>query len=293
MDTSSHYNFCSLDRHFSDKEKSHFHILPIPYEATTTYRPGTRFGPQAILDASMNMELYDEELRQETYNFGIYTLPFIETKAGGPHQMVNALTRQSLRKIHENKVLISLGGEHSISIGLIKAFRKKYPDLSVLFLDAHADMRNTYQESQHGHACTARRIQEIVPIVLAGTRSLSAEEARFIKKNKMNIFWGRDALKKFKKINELLTDTVYISLDVDILDPSIMSATGTPEPNGWLWHELTGFLKSIISNKKIVGIDIVELSPVKDTPAPDFTVAKLIYRIMGYISHTRNWKSIN
>lgn len=288
MNTTSHYNFCSLDDKYSNKNKSLFHIIPIPYEATTTYRPGIRFGPQAIIDASMNMELYDEELKQETCNFGIHTLPFIESRASGPKKMVDQITIRTSKLIKEDKVLVSIGGEHTISIGLTKAFHKKHPELSVLILDAHADLRNSYQESLYSHACTARRIQEFAPIIPVGTRSLSAEEAKFIEAKKVNVFWGKEALKNVNAVKELLTDTVYISLDVDIMDPSILPATGTPEPDGWLWHELTGFLKEIILSKNVVGMDIVELSPIKDNPAPDFSIAKLIYRLMGYISISKS-----
>lgn len=284
-----HHNFCGLDQPYRNKQKAHFTILPIPYEATTTYRPGARFGPQAIIDASLNMELYDEELHQETYKAGIHTL---ESLTGGSENIINKLTKQALKEIQEDKILVSLGGEHSISVGLIRAFQKKYPKLSVLYLDAHADLRDTYQNSPYSHACVARRILENTPVVLAGIRSLSAEEAKFIKTEDQKIFWGKEALSNSKKINSLLTDAVYISLDVDIMDPSVMPATGTPEPNGWLWQELTGFLKNIILAKKLVGIDIVELSPIKDNPAPEFSIAKLIYRIMGYTSLAKKGYSV-
>lgn len=292
INTFNTHNFCGLTESYCSKDKSHFFVLPIPYESTTTYRPGTRSGPQAIIDASVNMELYDEELHQETYKFGIHTLPFIESIASGPQHMTDALTRYASKEIKENKTLISLGGEHSVSVGLIRAFQKKYPKLSVLYLDAHADLRDTYQESPYNHACAARRILETTPVVLSGIRSLSAPEAEFIDSSGQKIFWGKEALTNLNKIDSLLSDTVYISLDVDVMDPSIMPATGTPEPDGWLWQELTIFLKNIIVNKKIVGMDIVELSPAKDNPAPEFSIAKLMYRLMGYISNARNWQPL-
>ena len=283
------HNFCDLNKPYCNKKEAHFFIQPIPYEATTTYKHGTKEGPQAIIDASLNMELYDEELHQETFKAGIHTLPYIKPRSSNPKHIMDELTNLTLNELEKDKVLFSLGGEHSISTGLVRAFEKKYPDLSVLYLDAHADLRNTYKNNPYNHACTARRILETTPLVLTGTRSLSAEEAEFIEKTSQKILWGKDALTNFSSINSMLTDTVYISLDVDIMDPSVIAATGTPEPNGWLWQELTGFLKNIIFNKKIVGIDIVELSPLKNNPAPDFSITKLIYRVMGYISQTRNW----
>ena len=287
LNTFSNHNFGGIEGHYSNKENARFLILPVPYEATTTYMAGARFGPQAIIDASCNMELYDEELLQETYKAGIHTFPFIEPIAAGPEYMANALSEYITEEISKNKVLISLGGEHSISAGIIMPFKKKYPELSVLYLDAHADMRDTYQKSSYSHACTARRIQEKTPVVLTGIRSLSKKEAIFIEKSRQKIFWGKEAINNVNKVLSALSSTIYISIDVDIMDPSIMPATGTPEPNGWLWWELTKFLKEIILKKKVIGIDFVELSPIKGNPAPDFSIAKLIYRIMGYLVKLR------
>ena len=185
--------------------------------------------------------------------------------------------------------MITIGGEHSISSTLVRAHKEKYPSLSVLHLDAHADLRDSYHGQKLSHACVARRISEIAPLVSAGIRSVSKSEADYINEAGHKIFWGKEALSgsaKTAEINSLLSDTVYISLDIDILDPSIMPATGTPEPDGWTWSELTTFLKNIILTKKVVGFDVVELAPLAENIAPDFTVAKLIYRLMGYINAT-------
>lgn len=280
-------NFCGLPLSLSDKQSSRFTVLPLPFEATTTYRGGTKFGPNAIINASTHMELYDEELQQETCQQKIHTLPPLTTNLTDPAKMYDYISSTVTKLIDPNKILFTLGGEHSISPGLVKAHHNVFPNLSVLFLDAHADQRKEYEGSKHNHACAARRISEICPIVETGIRSLSLEEAEFIKETDKKIFWGKTALNKKNEILNLLSDNVYISLDIDVMDPSVMPATGTPEPDGWLWQELTNFIKDIILSKKIVGIDIVELSPLPDNPAPDFTAAKLIYRLMGYMTKSK------
>lgn len=289
----SKYNFAGLPKKYSNKKNSRFQILPIPYEGTTSYGQGTVRGPKGIIDASIHMETYDEELRQNTSEIGIYTLPFLEPAAVGPKDMVNMIANYVYSEISaykkDEKILIGLGGEHSISPGLVKAFKKKYPDLTVLHFDAHADLRESFHGISYSHACAARRILEYCPVVSCGIRSLSSEEAEYAKKNNKKIFFHREAFGKIKKIRSLLSDNVFITLDIDVLDPSIMPATGTPEPDGWLWRELCDFLKEIISSKNIVGLDVVELAPIPGNNAPDFTVAKLIYKIMGYISLSKKW----
>lgn len=286
------YNFCGLTERHSKKEDSRFIILPIPYEATTTYGHGTAQGPKAIIDASLYMELYDEELMHEVYKLGIHTLPFMEPVSSRPENMVNELAGYVYKEINSykgDKILFSLGGEHSIAPGLVAAFKKKYPDLSVLHFDAHADLRDSYRGTPYSHACASRRILEHCPILSCGIRSISSEEADFAKKSGRKIFWGKEALDKTIKISSSLSSDIYITLDVDVLDPAVMPSTGTPEPDGWTWRELCIFLKEIIAKKNIVGIDIVELAPIPGITAPDFTVAKLIYKIMGYIALSKQW----
>ena len=288
--------FCNLDKEFSGKDHSRFLVLPIPYEATATYGKGTASGPRAIIDASCNMELYDEELQQETYRCGIHTLPFFIHSSQNPEQMHNQLADYMEHEIlasnkmaQKDKIIISLGGEHSVSSPLVKAFASQYKDLSVLHLDAHADLRDSYNGSRFNHACAARRMLEYCPLISCGMRSVSAEEVNFIHQTNYPLYWGKDALQAYRPIADSLSGRVYISLDVDILDPSIIFATGTPEPNGWSWQQLCGFLKYIISVKKVVGMDVVELAPVPGIIAPNFSLAKLIYRIMGYIAQSRGF----
>ncbi len=287
------YNFCGLTKEYSNKEKSKFQILPVPYEATTSYGQGTILGPKAIIDASLYMETYDEELHQNTCDLGIHTLPTMDPIGSGPKDMFDALESRIYNEIksykNNNKFFIALGGEHSISPGIVKAFTKKYSDLTVLHFDAHADLRDSFHCTPYSHACAARRILEYCPVVSCGIRSLSKEEAQFAKDTDKKIFFYREAFDKIKQIKSLLSDNVFITLDIDVLDPSIMPATGTPEPDGWLWRELCDFLKNIIQSKNIVGMDLLELAPIPGMNAPNFSTAKLLYRIMGYIAQSKQW----
>jgi len=286
---SKNSSFCNLSTKCSNKEKSRFLILPVSYDETTTYRPGTRFGPQAIIDSSKYLELYDHELKDEFFSHGIYTLPFIESTKKDPKNIIDKIYKTAVNNISKNNVLISIGGEHSITIGLVKAAKNIYNDFSILQFDAHADLRDSLESSKYNHGCVARRNLEVSSTTLIGTRSLSKEEADFIDKNNVKVFWDKEAINNSKQVLSSLTQNVYISIDVDILDPSIMPATGTPEPNGWLWKELVDFLNIIVDNKNIVALDITEFSPISNNIAADFSIAKLIYKLIGFISKSKQW----
>jgi agmatinase len=238
------------------------------------------------------MEVFDEELWQDTSSLGIHTLPFVEPVSSGPEEMIKALSEhvyKIISKMSKDKILICLGGEHSISPGPVRAFKRKYPKLSVLHFDAHADLRDSYQGTPYSHACAARRMLESCPVVSCGIRSISPDEAVFAKKSSQNIFWYKSAFENIDKVLSLLTDDVYISLDVDVLDPSVMPSTGTPEPDGWTWRELCNFLRAVTEKKNVVGLDIVELEPKQENRGPDFSVAKLLYRLMGHIAVSKKW----
>jgi agmatinase len=278
-------NFGGIEKEFSDFKKASFVVLPVPYDLTSTYQSGSRRGPSAILDASCNMELYDEELRKETCRAGIHTLPPLEPDARGPREMIKKVEESTAGIIRYNKIPVLLGGEHSISTGCVRALKKKYPRLSVLLFDAHADMRDRYQGSTYSHACVARRLREICPVVQVGTRSMSREEALFIEKKGVKVFAPDDVQEgpdRGKKICESLTEDVYISIDLDVFDSSLMPATGTPEPGGLYWCDVTSLLKEAAGTRRIRGFDVVELSPIPGMVAPEFLAAKLTYRIMGY-----------
>jgi len=280
-------NFCGVDPAFPSYEDSKFVVIPVPYDLTSTYQSGSRRGPNAILDASGQMELYDEELEKETYLAGIYTMPHLEPDARGPAEMANAVRQTVADTLSSDKIPVLLGGEHSISFGAVQAFKEKYPGLTVLQLDAHADLRNYYQCSPYGHASVGRRISEICPLVQAGIRSMSAEEAVFLKEGKVKFFSADFILTErdsWKKICKDLKGDVYLTIDIDVLDPSIMPSTGTPEPGGIYWKDILSLVKEAAKRCHVRGFDVVELSPIPGMVAPDFLAAKLIYRIMGYLT---------
>src|SRR5512137_1573944 len=215
-------NFGGIDPAFPTFEEATFIVVPIPYDLTSTYQSGSRRGPHAILDASGNMELYDEELCKETYLAGIYTLPSLESDARGPGEMGIAIRNAIADVLKYNKIPVILGGEHSVTFGVVQAMKEKYPDVSVLQLDAHADLRNYYQCSPYSHASVGRRISEICPLVQAGIRSMSAEEAAFMKESAIRTFSADFILEEqlwWEKIVETLSGDVYITIDIDVLDP--------------------------------------------------------------------------
>lgn len=281
------HNFLSLPSKYSSLRKSKFVILPIPYEGTSSYKAGTREGPQAIINASRQVEFFDQELKAEPYKKGICTLDELEPAVSGPEYMIETVCKVARNLVNKRKILIGLGGEHTITIGLVKAFKHRYKDLSVLQLDAHADLRDSYQGSKYSHACVMRRINEFCACVGVGIRSISKEEASFARSKKIEIFSAKemkDAPSSVDEVLNCLSDNVYLTFDLDYFDPSIMPAVGTPEPGGLLWDETLDFLKKVIEQKNVVGLDLVELSPLPGLVAPDFLAAKLVYKVIGYIS---------
>jgi len=270
-------------------EESKFVVVSVPYDLTSTYQSGSRRGPFAILEASGHMELYDEELRKETYLAGIYTQPPLEVTATGPAEMMETVRQAVAEALSYDKIPVLLGGEHSISFGAVQAMKDRYPGISVLQFDAHADLRNEYQGSPYSHASVGRRISEICPLVQAGIRSMSAEEADFLADGSVKSFSADVLLEDadaWKKVCESLYGDVYITLDIDVLDPSIMPATGTPEPGGIFWRDLLRMIKEVSRRCRVRGFDVVELSPLPGIVAPDFIAAKLVYRIMGYLTES-------
>jgi agmatinase len=280
-------NFGGIDPEYATLETAAFVVVPIPYDLTTTYQGGARKGPAAIIEASCNMELYDEELEREIYKSGIHTLPLLEAVAAGPEGMLERVEKAVSGVLEQGKIPVMLGGEHSITLGAVRAARKRYPKLSVLHLDAHADMRESYQGTPFSHACIGRRMRELCPVVQAGIRSMSVEEAVFIRKKNVPVF-SAAAIRKDRnwvsKILRHLSRDVFISVDLDALDPSVMPATGTPEPGGLTWHDVLDVIREVCSKRRVVGFDIVELAPIPGMVAPDFLAARLAYRMMGYVS---------
>ncbi len=280
-------NFGGIDPEYAAIESADFVVVPVPYDLTTTYQGGARKGPAAIIEASCNMELYDEELDREIYRSGIHTLPPLEAVASGPEGMLERVEEAVSGVLDLEKIPVLLGGEHSITLGAVRAVRKRYPKLSVLHLDAHADMRESYQGSPFSHACVGRRMSELCPVVQAGIRSMSAEEAAFIRKRGTPVFSAATIRKDRTWVGKLLrhlSRDVFISVDLDALDPSVMPATGTPEPGGLAWHDVLEVIRETCRKRHVVGFDVVELAPIPGMVAPDFLAARLVYRMMGYVS---------
>jgi agmatinase len=285
-------NFGGLEGEEYATEEVRFSILPVPYDLTSSYVSGARNGPVAIIEASTHMETYDEELCLEPWKAGIETLPMLEATTLGPGEMVKKVRFEVAGILERGKIPVILGGEHSVTIGLVMALTEIYPDLSVLQLDAHADLRESYQDSPFNHACVARRISELCPIVQVGTRSLSSGEAEFLKsmnrkdKPAIKAHYATEIIKgvSWGEVVEDLTDDVFITIDLDVFDPSIMPATGTPEPGGLGWYDVLGLLRTVATKKRVVGFDVVELCPIPGNVAPDFLAAKLAYKVMGYIN---------
>jgi len=264
-----------------------FVVVPVGYDLTSTYQPGSRRGPAAIIEASTNMELYDEELKKETYLAGIHTTSPVAIDARGSKNMINAVRKKIAKVSAQNKIPVILGGEHSISLGTVQALKEKFPKLKVLQLDAHADLRESYQGSRYSHASVARRISEICPLIQVGIRSMSKEESVFLPQSKVKSYSADFALEKkdwCETICKNLSGDVFVTIDVDVFDPSIMPSTGTPEPGGLYWQDVLSLLKLVSRSCQIRGFDVVELAPIPGIVAPDFMAAKLIYRFMGYIT---------
>jgi agmatinase len=282
-------NFGGLAEEDSRYETARAVIFPVPLERTTTYEHGTRNGPAAIIAASRNMELYDEELERETYKeIGIHTLPAIDTMDGTLDEVITELFTAQLALLEDGKFPAALGGEHSLTPPLVSAVAKKYKDLSVLQIDAHADLRNEYQGNPASHACAMRRVLEVCPAVQVGIRSLSEEEAKAIPHLHTKVYFAKDIVRApmkpwIAKVLADLTPRVYLTVDLDGFDPSIVPATGTPEPGGLDWHQVTSLIRAVADHKKIVGMDVVELLPQPGDHASDFLAAKLIYKTLGYI----------
>ena len=274
------YPECSL-------RNAKFVVIPVPYDLTSTYQSGSRRGPLAIIEASTNMELYDEELIKETYLAGIHTTLPVSIDARGPKNMINIVRKKISRIANLNKIPVMLGGEHSITLGAVQAMIETYPKLTVLQFDAHADLRDTYQGSPYNHACVARRISEICPLTQVGIRSMSKEEGEFLPKSKVKSYSADFVLENKSWAETVCKDLkgdIFITIDLDVFDPSIMPATGTPEPGGLYWKDILHLLKLVSASCNIRGFDVVELAPLPGVVAPDFMAAKLIYRTMGYIT---------
>jgi agmatinase len=276
--------FAGLEPPYSDLRHAKAVVLPVPYDSTSEWRSGSRHGPQAIIDASEYLELYDLELDREIYKVGISTLPRVETLLGNPQDMIDRVYKMVGDLIQREKFVVLLGGEHSLSLGAVRAFKEAFPTLSVLQLDAHADLRDEYLGTKYGQACVMRRILEVCPICQVGVRSLSWEEKQFSTQKKLKSLYMSDLVSNTASIDQImdsLSQDVYITIDVDVLDPSIMPAVGTPEPDGMSWRQILDIVESVTLRKHVVGFDLMEFCPAEGSHSCAFLLAKLAYKLIG------------
>ncbi len=263
-------------------EQSKIVIIPVPYDGTSTWGKGADKGPEAFLLASENMELYDIETGYEVYTKGIALVDPI-TEDETPEAMVAAVYVATKKHIKRNKLVTLIGGEHSISIGAIRAFNECFDNLTVLQIDAHTDLRKTYNGSACNHACAMYEANEQTNLIQVGIRSMDVSENTVM--NQEQVFFAHQMVNDTYWMDnaiELMTDTVYITFDLDAFDPSVVPATGTPEPGGLLWYETLEFLRKVFDEKNVVGFDIVELCPNPTSKPSDFAAAKLFYKMLSY-----------
>ncbi|MEO8435406.1 MAG: agmatinase [Pyrinomonadaceae bacterium] len=284
---------------FSSFDHSRILIWPVAYEGTVSYGAGTGRGAEAIIEASRNMELYDEETDAEVYKLGIHTLEPSES-IDPPAWMMQALYDRARKLISSEKFVTMIGGEHSISAPVIRAHAEAYPNLSVLQIDAHADLRDSYDGTPHSHASImARVVKDLrIPSVQCGIRSISAEEAESLDKLPTKIFWAKDIVGRndwWEPAVDALTENVYFTIDIDGLDPSLVSATGTPEPGGLGWYDVLGLIRTLAQKRRVVGMDLTEYSYVEGQNASAFLCAKLIYKSLAFIfqKETERVRQIN
>ncbi|MGB1453097.1 MAG: agmatinase [Crocinitomicaceae bacterium] len=274
--------FAGIPKEYAEYADASIVVIPVPYDGTSTYGKGADKGPEAIFQAAENMELYDIETNKEVYKNGIFIAPEL-TGYSSPEAMVADVEQTVTKYINTGKFVTIIGGEHSVSIGSIRAFARQYTDLTVLQLDAHSDLRPEYEGSKCNHACAMHEASFTTNLVQVGIRSMDTVEIEFLKTENLftsydirtNKYWKEDVI-------NAIGDNVYITIDLDVLDPSIMPSTGTPEPGGLLWNETLDLLKMVFSNSNVIGCDIVELAPKEGIHAPDFMAAKLFYKLLSY-----------
>ena len=274
--------FATIPEEYASFEDARVVILPVPYDHTASGLAGSREGPRAILDASEEMELYDLELESEPYRVGIHTLPEVAPLAGDPAAMIERIETLVGELLDAGKFVVTLGGEHTVAVGAVRAYRRRFPNLSVLALDAHADLRPEYLGTPYNHACTLRRILELCPVVQVGLRSTEREEHEFIRQQELPFFTvGAYRALGPSEVAGRLTADVYVTIDLDALDPAEMAAVGTPEPGGLRWEEMTALLAHVARERRIVGFDVTELAPRLGPFANAQLAAKLTYRLIG------------
>ena len=268
------FNFMGLDG--QSYETAKIVVFPVPYSSTTYWKSGTKEGPQAIIDASRHLELYDIETKKDPSKEGIFTLEALEPSKNSPEETMARIKGVMDKLLQDGKFPVMLGGEHSITLGAVQAFKEKFADFSVLQIDAHTDLRDEFEGTKYHHGCVMRRVKDLgLSITQVGIRSMSeGEEAE-------NVFLAPDV--PVDQIISTLKENVYLTVDLDGLDPSIMPSTGTPEPGGLGWYQVLNLIKEVAKKRKIIGADVVELDPIPGLTAPDFLAAKLVYKIISNV----------
>ena len=286
-------NYAGIPDKYARLEDAKVVLIPVPYDGTSTWQKGADKGPEAFLQASENMELFDIETRSEPYKKGVYLAPAV-LENSSPEKMVDAVYKTTKNYINQGKFVTLFGGEHSISIGSIKAFSELFKDLTVLQLDAHADLREEYNGSKCNHACAVYQASLTTKLIQVGIRSMDIseldnmveEQTYFAEQIIQDEDWMSDSI-------DQMTENVFITIDLDAFDPSILPSTGTPEPGGLLWFETLEYLKKVFKKKNVVGFDIVELCPNPTEKSSDFLAAKLYYKMLAYKFKYSNSKNIS
>lgn len=281
-------NYAGIPDEYAQLDSAKIVLIPVPYDGTSTWGKGADKGPDAFLDASANMEIYDIETDSEVYTNGVFLAPAV-TENSSPEKMVDEVHKAASEYIKMGKFVTLFGGEHSVSIGSIRAFKENFKDLTVLQFDAHSDLRPEYEGSKCSHACAVHEAQHTTNLVQIGIRSMDTVEKPFLKKENCffaheifsNPDWEKEALEK-------IGENVFITIDLDVFDSSIMPSTGTPEPGGLNWYQVVNFIKKVVEKRNVVGFDIMELCPNKNNKGPDFLAAKLYYRILSDVFNKRN-----
>ena len=280
-------NYAGIPDKYARIDEAKVVLIPVPYDGTSTWQKGADKGPDAFLEASENMEVYDIETRSEVYKKGVYLAPAV-TEDSSPEKMVEAVYKTTKNYIAQDKFVTLFGGEHSISIGSIKAFSESFADLTVVQLDAHADLRPEYESSKCNHACAMHEASKKTNLIQVGIRSMDISETEHMDENQ--VYFGHDLYEDWMDdaIGQM-TPNVFITIDLDAFDPSILPSTGTPEPGGLFWYETLEFLKLMFKKKNVVGFDIVELCPKEDEKSSDFLAAKLYYKMLSYKFKYQNY----
>lgn len=275
-------SFCCPPHPYAEYDSSRVVVLPVPYDSTVTARAGARDGPEAIITNSEDMELFDIGLGFEPYLHGIYTSNAVAVTNESPEAMINRIHEIASEFLNDGKFLVTFGGEHTVAVGSFRAHRDRYPGLSVLAIDAHADLRDEYQDTRYNHACALRRMLDDVPVTQVGLRSAAVEEAALIKERNLPYYSPRAFRRAgVDSVVDTLNDYVYITIDLDGIDSGEMAAVGTPEPGGLRWDEVSELMEAVAAKKRIVGFDLMELAPDLGPKAHSYAAAKLAYRMIG------------